>query len=584
MFNLTEKIMPFIGVVENNVDERLEGRVQVRAFGFHGTANQIPTSDLPWAMPISGNYDYNTPVPPLNAWVFGFFLDGRDAQRPMLLGVIPSQNIDGINPSETGWGSPMRENYDRLSYGSRPQDSGQPNISPLVRGENIENTYVMAQESTRVKEIKSADGQSWEEPSTAYSAEYPFNRVLAETAGGSSIEIDDTPGAERIMIYHQSGSYVQIDSAGTKTDKSANDKYDINEANYHLYVGGKCVVNVDGDAIIKVSGNKLEEIDGDCKQIVHGNYELSVGGQLNLNGSDEIQARSAKVTIESNVEDVSLKGAKSVRIQGGSNFDLKTETLSIQSNDTNIKGDIIKIGGGSSVHINSSEVLIDDIVKLAPGSAEQPSDAQSAKSVTLSEPAQKIVSFTAGSSSGYTGGNHSSGTSGYASTDGEQEQYASPYTSEDFVSSCAINLTDFIKTHERFSPKAFLDYKQYSIGYGTKANNPNEVIDEPEALRRLNADVARRRSAVVNFGNNNGYSWNDCQIDALTSFVYNLGLGSSGSGNGLYGLTDNGTRSNEVIADKILEFRMAGGKILPGLEKRRKQESDWFRSGMLENK
>lgn len=580
MFNIAENIMPFIGVVENNVDERLEGRVQVRAFGFHGTANQIPTSDLPWAIPISGNYDYNSPVPPLNAWVFGFFLDGRDAQRPMLLGVIPSQNIEGIDQSVNGWGSPLRENYERLSYGSRPQDAGQPNISPLVRGENIENTYVIAQESTRVKNIASADGTSWEEPSTAYSAEYPHNRVLAETAGGSSIEIDDTPGAERIMIYHQSGSYVQIDSAGTKTDKSANDKYDINEANYHLYVGGKCVVNVDGDAVIKVSGNKLEEIDGDCKQVVHGNYELSVAGQLNLNGSDEIQARAAKVTLESNVEDMSLKAGKSVRFEGGETLNIKTTSMNLQADDMNIKGENVKIGGGSNVHINASEVQIDDIVKLAPGSAESPSEAQGSKSVTLTEPASKMVSLSAGSSSGYTGGSHSSGSSGYASSDGEQEQSASTYQSDDFVSSCAIDLIDFIKAEESFHAKAFHDYDQYSIGYGTKANSPNEVIDEAEALRRLKADVAGRRVAVVNFGKSNGYSWNDCQIDALTSFVYNLGLGSSGSGKGLYGLTNNGTRSNEVIAEKMLEYNKGGGQVLAGLVRRRKRESDWFKSGM----
>ena len=95
----------FIGVVENNVDERLEGRVQVRAFGVHGTVDQVPTTSLPWATLVHGSYDPNAPLPPVNSFVFGFFVDGRDAQQPMLLGLIPTQMTEIANPSVTGWGA-----------------------------------------------------------------------------------------------------------------------------------------------------------------------------------------------------------------------------------------------------------------------------------------------------------------------------------------------------------------------------------------------------------------------------------------------------------------------------------------------
>ena len=40
------------------------------------------------------------------------------------------------------------------------------------------------------------------------------NKVI-ETAH-HSIELDDTPDGERIMIHHKSGSFVQIDSVGTR--------------------------------------------------------------------------------------------------------------------------------------------------------------------------------------------------------------------------------------------------------------------------------------------------------------------------------------------------------------------------------
>jgi len=45
----------FIGVVENNVDKSFEGKIQVRAFGIHGTHSDISTKDLPWAICASGS-------------------------------------------------------------------------------------------------------------------------------------------------------------------------------------------------------------------------------------------------------------------------------------------------------------------------------------------------------------------------------------------------------------------------------------------------------------------------------------------------------------------------------------------------
>lgn len=599
MFNMSKNFVPFMGVVENNVDERLEGRVQVRAFGFHGTADQIPTADLPWAIPVLGSYDFNTPPPPLNAWVFGFFMDGQDAQQPIIIGIIPSVNTNVINQTQNGWGSPMRPNYELLSYGSRAADYGQPNSSKLARGENIDQTYVIAQEVTRVKSIKGADGNEWEEPGSAYNAQYPFNRVI-ETAGGHSIELDDTPGAERMMFYHKSGSYIQIDSAGTTTNKSTSDKFDINETNLHIYVGGKCVVNVMGDSYVHVAGNKIEEIGGDFRQVVHGNYELSVAGQMNLNASDEVQMRAAKLTLESNVEDTSIKGAKAVKVesgtgvhikaaegvfaQAGEGFDVKADNVKIQGASVNIKGEDVNIGGGGQVSVTASVVFIDDVVKLAEGGSTDPEsagEAESAKSTTMLEPASKSVSLSAGSSGGLssrgsdsvgTNGAYnspSSGSSGYAASDNLPE-----YTDlSGQTSSCSSDLIAELKEFESFSAKAYSDSKQISIGYGTMASSINEVIDEPEAERRLKARVASDRASIIAYGNSHGYEWNDCQVDALTSFKYNIGS--------IFELTANGTRSNEVIAQKMLEYINADGKPNVGLIKRRKRESDWFINGTL---
>jgi len=681
----------FVGVVENNVDERLEGRVQVRAFGIHGTKDQIATEDLPWATLIIGNHDVNFTVPPLNAWVFGFFLDGRDAQQPMVLGLIPTQMTNTNDPNLSGWGVTLENGNQLNGQGSRPEDFGQPQNSRLSRGEELENTYVLPQEVNRSREIPIAGGgtpslnsmgnsgaiaqddtaagtsgvegnvgnfsdedvigvedagagytvirladgsvvrregtrawrnnnpgnieygdfarsmgavgsdgrfavfpnyeagrrakerllfntssyrnlsitgavnryapsfendtgaytrsitddlglpattslsslspaqkqtmldtmervegfrvgreirvsdatetvrqvegeveslreriekedineydtarrlqsdvrstrerisqlpselsgtsfsnatssltqslrslseiedtigsaiddstgrvlspltdlrdnlsssiqsglggiqnalgtltsnanptsefssavpdagagsgsapppsptqRTFEEPSSAYNAEYPYNRVI-ETSAGHSIEIDDTPGAERIMVWHRSGSYVQM-SPSTTTHKSTKDFYEINDQNQHVYVGGTNVVTIMGDSHVLVKGNKIEEIMGDYRQIVHGNHELGVAGQMNINASDGGQIRAAKLNIEANVENVNIKVAKNFRFESGeaTHFTSKNFFATVEEATNINSGKVINIQGGEGLNLLTEQII-----------------------------------------------------------------------------------------------------------------------------------------------------------------------------------------------------------------------------------
>ena len=143
-----------------------------------------------------------------------------------------------------------------------------------------------------------------------------------------------------------------------------------------------------------------------------------------------------------------------------------------------------------------------------------------------------------------------------------------------FVGQAPSDLIDFLKSKEGFSATAFWDYAQYSIGYGTRALSANEVITEEEAERRLGDEVNRFRQEVIRYGQDNGYNWTDPQIDGLTSFSYNLGTGA------LSQVTENGTRDNNTIAEKMLLYVNAGGRPLQGLIERRRDESAWFRSGI----
>ena len=421
----------FIGVVEDNNDTHFEGRVKVRAFGIHGDNTEVPAYDLPWAICAKGDYDPNGLPPPLNSFVYGMFLDGRAAQHPLVLGLIPSQFAEPIDPALNGWGVIPNCHGEHNARGSTPQDFGQPQNSRLARGENLEETYVLQQEMNRVEDVYIA-GQSeepdedsrttWSEPNPAYGAKYPYNRVI-ETAK-HSIEIDDTPGAERIMIFHKEGSYVQIDSNGTQTHKTTGDKYEINDKQQHVYVGGPSMVTINSDAYVYVNGNKTEEIEGNYNLIVHGNAHLGIAQSMFINAGNQLQMRGADVMLDANVSTMELFAKKEMKQTAGIDFSQDAQKMFFKTSkelhgksegiikfesktnfsqestegELNIKSaEDFKMYSGENVHIRAGDnVNVDpgggsSIIDLANGSAATASsagasDAQPAEQTQIPEP------------------------------------------------------------------------------------------------------------------------------------------------------------------------------------------------------
>jgi len=135
-------------------------------------------------------------------------------------------------------------------------------------------------------------------------------------------------------------------------------------------------------------------------------------------------------------------------------------------------------------------------------------------------------------------------------------------------------LIAFVKRKENFIATAFWDNKQWTNGYGTKAKSSTETISEHEATRRLNADLTARKTYVASYGQKHGYTWDNNQVDSMTSFAHNLGTGAVGQ------VTNNGTRTNGEIAEAMKLYYNANGVVLPGLKTRRNEEAAWFRRGI----
>jgi GH24 family phage-related lysozyme (muramidase) len=145
------------------------------------------------------------------------------------------------------------------------------------------------------------------------------------------------------------------------------------------------------------------------------------------------------------------------------------------------------------------------------------------------------------------------------------------------TSDISEGLAEWIKGSEGFSSTAYWDQKQYSIGFGTQASGPDEVISREEGLARFSAELSRFTGAVDNISNKYGYNWNESQKAALTSFAYNLGEGT------LETLTAQGTRTNQQIADAMLAYTNVASddqRIEAALANRRREEQEVFLSGL----
>jgi hypothetical protein len=104
--------------------------------------------------------------------------------------------------------------------------------------------------------------KSWSEPSTPYAAQFPYNKVT-QTESGHIVEYDDTPGAERIHIFHRSGSFIEMHPDGKVVYKSMGNGFLISMADQNIKVKGTCNISVDGDANIYAKGQMNLQSDSD---------------------------------------------------------------------------------------------------------------------------------------------------------------------------------------------------------------------------------------------------------------------------------------------------------------------------------
>jgi len=182
---------------------------------------------------------------------------------------------------------------------------------------------------------------------------YPYNQVT-ETPSGHSIEIDDTPGGERVLIKHRTGAGIEFRSDGSVLFSSRNKKVEVS--------GGDDVVIVEGEATLVYKGNVNVKVSGDYNLEVEGNINVTTAGN-----KVETIHRNHKVVIDEN-QNTTVKGSRGKKVVGVNTETLLSDNFSyVKGNQENeVKGDI-KFNSGAKLITTAVEewVATSKITSLA---------------------------------------------------------------------------------------------------------------------------------------------------------------------------------------------------------------------------
>ena len=326
----------FVGVVEDRNDPSALGRVRVRCLGYHtDDLTELPTTDLPWAHvmhPVTDPCMHgmgNTPSFLVEgSYVVGFFRD-PEKQQLVIMGSLPGVPEGPADPSK-GFNDPRGEYSKQIefkgnpTYGPYPVDgdeytmrsgheAGESDTNRLAQGEASEThqslinrrsqrqtnipiatqPFLKAVSDEAIQETRGTFDEPHpkgiEEDAQPYtSAAYPYNHVF-ESESGHIREIDDSPGAERLLTQHKSGTFEEIHPDGTKMVKVIGDNFEIIAGNSNVLISGNVNLTTVGTVRELIKGDYHLEVEGNYTQKIHKNLRTRVGaGEAGGNLEEEI--------------------------------------------------------------------------------------------------------------------------------------------------------------------------------------------------------------------------------------------------------------------------------------------------------
>lgn len=181
-------------------------------------------------------------------------------------------------------------------------------------------------------------------------SQYPYNQV-SQSPGPDPhiIEIDDTPGNQRVLIRHNSGSGIEMRNDGTILLSSTKNTVQISGADQTVIVEG------DGDLVYK--GNLTLKVDGnfnvDCVD-----FNVNAKGNVNTNiiGSQRTNVGEIKSDV--------VRGSIST-----TSTQLAVQTY-LGGLSTNVKGDYSNNVDGTATYISSGDTTLTSETKISTAAPE----------------------------------------------------------------------------------------------------------------------------------------------------------------------------------------------------------------------
>lgn len=307
--------------------------------------------------------------------------DATMASRSSGLNIPPTNSAAGpLNNPKLGhpdaFGDPNGV-YPKCSYTSR-QDTNKL----ATNNDDLQDTVKTEKEKNRVENVETANGASgggWAEPESAYAAKYPYNKVK-ETESGHVIEMDDTPNAERIHIYHKSGTFVEIDREGSVSMKVKGENYEIFNRNNRMYIKGNFDTTIDGAKSLLVKNTLDVEIYGKTTVNIKDSAEvniskdanISVGGNANMGVTGDLKVKAQNITMEAKT-DFNITAGNYINVKAGGDlnytvagdeqhrvygsFDLDSLVVNINSGTSN---PFAGLASGLNVNVASPLNIIKD--------------------------------------------------------------------------------------------------------------------------------------------------------------------------------------------------------------------------------
>jgi uncharacterized protein YcbK (DUF882 family) len=271
-------------------------------------------------------------------------------QEAKQFNINSTENREKLEVLERGFTDP-NANYPTKEY------AGISETNKLAQGD-ARGTIVQEKNNNRMRGAKLPGDEAWDEPESAFRGAYPYNKVT-QTESGHIIEVDDTPGSERLHIYHRSGTYIEIDANGSMVKRTRGSSYEIIDRNGKISIAGRADISVNGACNIFVGNDANIEVEGDTNLTCYNDITAQAGGKFNLSAVEEFNIASGNVNIEAYYT-MNQKAGDSLNISSDKIFNAYGTTgLNIESKaGTNVKsGAGLNIESSSSMNLKSGSSL-----------------------------------------------------------------------------------------------------------------------------------------------------------------------------------------------------------------------------------